>query len=137
MCDGLKQSKTTLKKLLFFCKIVPANRLSANPELIGLSSMELFDKTVQVLTETAHLMVILNNHVRSCLFSARDYNTILLAKACWFLCLLGRPMVFDHLRINKTFLMPKHFSQQQYGWLESPSHVTWVHLIYNHLQLES
>ena len=115
MCDGLKQSKTTLKKLLFFCKIVPAHRLSANPELIGLSSMELFDKTVQVLTETAHLMVILNNHVRIYLFSARDYNTILLAKTAGFYVSLADQWYLITLRINKTFLMPKYFSQQQYG----------------------
>ena len=56
---------------------MPAHRLSANPELIGLSSMELFDRTVQVLTETAQLMVILNNHVRIYFFSARFFSYFL------------------------------------------------------------
>ena len=41
--------------------IVEASRLSANPSLVGLSSLEVFDATVSALTE-AGLMVILNNH---------------------------------------------------------------------------
>ena len=43
-------------------QIVSADRLKANPELVGSTSFQLFDKTVQALTD-AHLMVILNNHV--------------------------------------------------------------------------
>jgi endoglucanase len=35
----------------------------ANKELHGLSSMQIFDKVVDVLTTEAGLMVILNNHV--------------------------------------------------------------------------
>merc|ERR1711971_445825 len=41
--------------------MVEASRLSANPSLVGLSSLEVFDATVSALTE-AGLMVILNNH---------------------------------------------------------------------------
>ena len=41
--------------------IVEASRLSANPSLVGLSSLEVFDATVSALTD-AGLMVILNNH---------------------------------------------------------------------------
>merc|ERR1711990_648964 len=41
--------------------IVEASRLSANPSLVGLSSLEVFDATVSALTN-AGLMVILNNH---------------------------------------------------------------------------
>ena len=51
-----------------FFQIVAEHRLSANPELVGITSLELFDKTVEVLTETAGLMVILNNHVITHLF---------------------------------------------------------------------
>ena len=43
-------------------QIVSADRLKANPELVGSTSFQLFDNTVQALTD-AHLMVILNNHV--------------------------------------------------------------------------
>ena len=37
--------------------------LSENPELFGKTAMEIFDLTVQALTD-ANLMVILNNHVK-------------------------------------------------------------------------
>ena len=40
---------------------VEPSRLSANPSLVGLSSLDVFDATVSALTE-AGLMVILNNH---------------------------------------------------------------------------
>lgn len=36
--------------------------MTANPELIGKTAMEIFDLTVQALTDES-LMVILNNHV--------------------------------------------------------------------------
>ena len=49
-----------------FFQIVAEHRLSANPDLVGITSLELFDKTVEVLTDTAGLMVILNNHVNIC-----------------------------------------------------------------------
>lgn len=48
-------------QLYFDNKPVPAKYLSANPELIGKTGMEIFDITVQTLTEVG-LMVILNNH---------------------------------------------------------------------------
>lgn len=42
----------------------PEEMLAANPELLGLSPMEVFDKTVTALTNVG-LLVILNNHVSS------------------------------------------------------------------------
>ena len=42
--------------------IIEEDRLAANPELIGKTAMEIFDLTVQALTDV-NLMVILNNHV--------------------------------------------------------------------------
>lgn len=48
-------------QLYFDNKPVPARYLTANPELIGKTSLEIFDFTVQTLTEVG-LMVILNNH---------------------------------------------------------------------------
>ena len=41
--------------------VIEADRLSANPDLVGLSSMSVFEAVVEGLTE-AGLMVILNNH---------------------------------------------------------------------------
>ena len=48
---------------LFLNPVVPDNRLVANPDLIGKTAMEIFDKTVQSLTDHG-LLVILNNHIR-------------------------------------------------------------------------
>lgn len=45
-------------------KPVPAKYLKANPELIGKTGMEIFDITVETLTDVG-LMVILNNHTSS------------------------------------------------------------------------
>jgi hypothetical protein len=47
--------------MFFHDKSVPEKYLKANPELIGKTGMEIFDITVQTLTEVG-LMVILNNH---------------------------------------------------------------------------
>lgn len=43
--------------------VIAEDRLSENPELFGKTAMEIFDLTVQALTD-ANLMVILNNHVK-------------------------------------------------------------------------
>ena len=43
--------------------VIAADRLTENPELVGKTAMEIFDLTVQALTD-ANLMVILNNHVK-------------------------------------------------------------------------
>lgn len=40
---------------------VPAEHLAANPDLIGLTPLEVFDRTVEALTN-ADILVILNNH---------------------------------------------------------------------------
>lgn len=42
--------------------VVARDALSANPSLFGLTSMEIFDKTVESLTD-AGVAVILNNHM--------------------------------------------------------------------------
>ena len=49
-------------------KVIEAERLSANPDLIGKTALEIHDKTVEALTE-AGLMVILNNHVSQKMFN--------------------------------------------------------------------
>ena len=48
-------------QLYFDNNVVPEKYLKANPDLIGKTSMEIFDITVQTLTDVG-LMVILNNH---------------------------------------------------------------------------
>jgi endoglucanase len=48
-------------QLFFENKPVPAKYLTANPDLIGKTGMEIFDFTVKTLTDVG-LMVILNNH---------------------------------------------------------------------------
>jgi endoglucanase len=48
-------------QLFFDNNVVDAKYLTANPDLIGKTSMEIFDITVQTLTDVG-LMVILNNH---------------------------------------------------------------------------
>ena len=41
--------------------VIPSKLLAANPDLIGMTSMQIFDRTVEELTN-AGLMVYLNNH---------------------------------------------------------------------------
>jgi aryl-phospho-beta-D-glucosidase BglC (GH1 family) len=48
--------------------VIPEATLAANPDLVGKTAMEIFDATVQALTDQG-LIVILNNHVRSVFFS--------------------------------------------------------------------
>ena len=48
-------------QMIYDDNVVPPEYLKANPDLIGKTSMEIFDKTVEVLTDVG-LMVILNNH---------------------------------------------------------------------------
>jgi len=47
--------------------IIRSERLSANPELIGMSPMEIFDATVKSLTDHG-LIVILNNHISTAMW---------------------------------------------------------------------
>ena len=42
--------------------VIAADALTANPALVGLTSMEIFDRTVESLTN-AGVAVILNNHM--------------------------------------------------------------------------
>jgi len=48
-------------QLFFDNKVIPDKFLTANPELKGKTAMEIFDITVNTLTDVG-LMVILNNH---------------------------------------------------------------------------
>lgn len=48
-------------QLFFYNKVVEDKYLTANPELKGKTSLEIFDITVKTLTDVG-LMVILNNH---------------------------------------------------------------------------
>ena len=48
-------------QLYFDNTVIKEKYLKANPELIGKTAMQIFDFTVQTLTEVG-LMVILNNH---------------------------------------------------------------------------
>jgi endoglucanase len=41
--------------------VVDQKLISANPDLFGKTSMQIFDETIKVLTETG-LMIYLNNH---------------------------------------------------------------------------
>ena len=47
---------------LFINPVVKEERLSANPELVGSTAMELLDATVTALSEEG-IIVILNNHI--------------------------------------------------------------------------
>ena len=51
-------------QLYYDNNVIPPKYLKANPELIGKTSMEIFDITVKTLTDVG-LMVILNNHTSS------------------------------------------------------------------------
>ena len=48
-------------QLFYDNNIIPDNLISANPQLKGKTAMEIFDITIQELTQ-AGLMVYLNNH---------------------------------------------------------------------------
>ena len=48
-------------QLFYDNNIIDKKYLSANPQMIGMTAMEVMDETIKVLTETG-LMVILNNH---------------------------------------------------------------------------
>lgn len=48
-------------QLFFDDNVIDKKYIKANPELIGKTSMEVFDYTIKVLTEVG-IMVILNNH---------------------------------------------------------------------------
>ena len=47
----------------FIDPLIPDASIAANPDLFGKSAMEIFDATVQALTDQ-ELIVLLNNHVR-------------------------------------------------------------------------
>jgi endoglucanase len=48
-------------QMYFDNNVIATKYLKANPELIGKTSMEIFDFTIRTLTEVG-LMIILNNH---------------------------------------------------------------------------
>jgi endoglucanase len=47
----------------FIDPVIPEVTLAANPDLVGKTAMEIFDATVQALTDQG-LIILLNNHVR-------------------------------------------------------------------------
>ena len=54
--------RLTFSLQMFFDNVkIPEQHLKANPEMIGLTAMEIFDKTIEALTNTG-IMVYLNNH---------------------------------------------------------------------------
>jgi endoglucanase len=62
---GFNGIRLTFSLQLFFKNpVIPEKYLTANPELLGLRAMDIFDRTVQEMTR-AGLMVILNNHTSS------------------------------------------------------------------------
>ena len=58
-------------QMFFEDKPIPSKYLTANPELMGKTGMEIFDITIQVLTEVG-LMVILNNHTSTSQWCCSD-----------------------------------------------------------------
>lgn len=58
-------------QLFYSNNVVPDKYLTANPELKGKRAMEIFDITVQTLTDVG-LMVILNNHTSSSQWCCSD-----------------------------------------------------------------
>lgn len=72
--------------------VIAEHRLSANPDLVGITSLELFDKTVEVLTETAGLMVILNNHVSSAGWCCSDSD----GEGLWYTPEYPAEVFFSH-----------------------------------------
>ena len=59
---GMNVVRLTFSLQLFYDNnIIPNNLLSANPQLHGLTALEVFDKTIEEITKTG-LMVYLNNH---------------------------------------------------------------------------
>ena len=58
-------------QLFFDDKEIPFKYLKANPELKGMTGMQIFDHTVKVLTDVG-LMVILNNHTSTSQWCCSD-----------------------------------------------------------------
>jgi endoglucanase len=58
-------------QMFFDNNVVDAKYIKANPDLEGKTVMEIFDHTIQVLTEVG-LMVILNNHTSSSMWCCSE-----------------------------------------------------------------
>jgi len=58
---------------IFMDPVVKAERLSANPELVGMTSLELLDQAVQALTD-AKLIVLLNNHISTAMWCCSPHD---------------------------------------------------------------
>merc|ERR1711872_476839 len=52
---------------IFKNQVIKAERLSANPEMIGMSAMEVFDETIKALTD-AKIIILPNNHVSTAMW---------------------------------------------------------------------
>ena len=66
---------------IFLDPVIKEERLSSNPDLVGMTSMEVFDRTVQVLSNQpqnnnlpskaltdAKLIILLNNHISTAMW---------------------------------------------------------------------
>lgn len=60
--------------VIYINPVIDSERLSANPELVGKTALEIHDQVVTSLTN-ANLMVIINNHVRQ---ASKSRNQLLL-----------------------------------------------------------
>jgi aryl-phospho-beta-D-glucosidase BglC (GH1 family) len=62
----------------FINPIIPEHIIAANPDLFGKTAMEIFDSTVQALTDQG-LIVLLNNHIRK---NIKRYIPLLNLQSC-------------------------------------------------------
>ena len=56
---------------IFKNPVVRAERLSANPEMIGMTAMEVFDETIKALTD-AKIIILPNNHMSTAMWCCPD-----------------------------------------------------------------
>lgn len=53
--------------------VVQYDAVAANPHLMGLTAMDIFDHTIKALT-TAGVAVILNNHISDAMWCCSDWD---------------------------------------------------------------
>jgi aryl-phospho-beta-D-glucosidase BglC (GH1 family) len=58
----------------FIDPIIPENNLAANQDLVGKTAMEIFDTTIQALTDQG-LLILLNNHVKKSMQILKEIKT--------------------------------------------------------------
>jgi endoglucanase len=57
----------------FINPVIPETILTANPDLVGKTAMEIFDASINALTDQG-LIVLLNNHVRYFFFLTHKHS---------------------------------------------------------------